>query len=173
VEINVDPRTTSRRTFLGLAMGVPLAGALAACGSSGPSSSTSSGSAGAAGSGASYWYLTGQPGEGIRKGAVDRFNAANASTQIAQTAFQNDAYKTKIKTALGAGQAPTIIWGWGGGGLKSYVDASQVEDLTSWFSDNAAVKDKLFPSSFGAATVGGKIYAMPCETVQPSVRYYN
>ncbi|WP_235506361.1 MULTISPECIES: extracellular solute-binding protein [unclassified Terrabacter] len=169
----MDPRTTSRRTFLGLAMGVPLAGALAACGSSGPSSSTSSGSAGAAGSGASYWYLTGQPGEGIRKGAVDRFNAANASTQIAQTAFQNDAYKTKIKTALGAGQAPTIIWGWGGGGLKSYVDASQVEDLTSWFSDNAAVKDKLFPSSFGAATVGGKIYAMPCETVQPIVLYYN
>ena len=129
----MDPRTPSRRTFLGLAVGVPLATALAACGSSGPSSSTASGSAGAAGSGASYWYLTGPPGEAIRKGAVDRFNAANASTQIAQTAFQNDAYKTKIKTALGAGQAPTIIWGWGGGGLKSYVEASQVEDLTSWF----------------------------------------
>ncbi|WP_404389275.1 extracellular solute-binding protein [Humibacillus xanthopallidus] len=169
----MDPRTPSRRTFLGLAMGVPLAAALTACGSSGPSSSTASGSAGAAGSGASYWYLTGQPGEGIRKGAVDRFNAANSSTQIAQTAFQNDAYKTKIKTAIGAGQAPTIIWGWGGGGLKSYVDASQVEDLTSWFDENAAVKDKLFPGSFGAATVGGKIYAMPCETVQPIVLYYN
>ena len=154
-------------------MGVPLAAALTACGSSGPSSSTASGSAGAAGSGASYWYLTGQPGEGIRKGAVDRFNAANSSTQIAQTAFQNDAYKTKIKTAIGAGQAPTIIWGWGGGGLKSYVDASQVEDLTSWFDENTAVKDKLFPGSFGAATVGGKIYAMPCETVQPIVLYYN
>ena len=169
----MDPRTPSRRTFLGLAVGVPLATALAACGSSGPSSSTASGSAGAAGSGASYWYLTGQPQESIRKGAVDRFNAANPSTQIAQTAFQNDAYKTKIKTAIGAGQAPTIIWGWGGGGLKSYVDASQVEDLTSWFGENAAVKDKLFPSSFGAATVGGKIYAMPCETVQPIVLYYN
>ena len=50
VEINVDPRTPSRRTFLGLAMGVPWLAALAACGSSGPSSSTASGSAGAAGS---------------------------------------------------------------------------------------------------------------------------
>ncbi len=59
--------------------------------------------------------------------------------------FQNDAYKTKIKTALGAGQAPTIIWGWGGGGLKSWVDASQVEDLTAWFSENAAVKDRSSP----------------------------
>jgi raffinose/stachyose/melibiose transport system substrate-binding protein len=66
-----------------------------------------------------------------------------------------------------------MIWGWGGGGLKSYVEASQVEDLTDWFSQNAAVKDKIFPSSFGAATVNGKIYAMPIETVQPIVLYYN
>src|SRR6476469_753158 len=91
-EINVDPRTTSRRTFLGLAMGVPLAGALAACGSSGPGRgpAASGSGGGAAGSGASYWFITSQPGEGIRKGAVDRFNAANPSTPIAQTAFQND-----------------------------------------------------------------------------------
>ena len=89
------------------------------------------------------------------------------------TTFQNDAYKTKIKTAIGAGQAPTIIWGWGGGGLKSYVEAGQVEDLTSWFGENADVKNRLFPSSFGAATVDGKIYAMPAETVQPIVLYYN
>src|SRR5690606_11873731 len=28
-------------------------------------------------------------------------------------------------------------------------------------------------SSFGAATIDGKIYAMPCETVQPIVLFYN
>jgi raffinose/stachyose/melibiose transport system substrate-binding protein len=104
---------------------------------------------------------------------VKRFNQANSGTQIKYTEFQNDAYKTKIKTAIGAGQAPTIIWGWGGGGLKSYVDAGQVEDLSSFFAENVALKDKLFPSSFGAATVGGKIYAMPAEAVQPIVLFYN
>jgi raffinose/stachyose/melibiose transport system substrate-binding protein len=104
---------------------------------------------------------------------VNRFNEANADAKIEKTTFQNDAYKTKIKTAIGAGQAPTIIWGWGGGGLKSYVDAGQVEDLTSWFSENAEVKDRLFPSSFGAATVNDKIYAMPAETVQPIVLFYD
>ncbi|MEV7967955.1 extracellular solute-binding protein [Sphaerisporangium sp. NPDC088356] len=171
----MEPRTTSRRTFLSLSMGLPLGAALAACGTSGPASPGGGSSSGGGGGGgkASYWYITGQPGEGVRTSTVERFNKANPSTQIAATTFQNDAYKTKIKTAIGAGQAPTVIWGWGGGTLRSYVQAGQVEDLTSWFSENAAVKDRLFPSSFGAATIDGKIYAMPCETVQPIVLFYN
>jgi raffinose/stachyose/melibiose transport system substrate-binding protein len=164
--------TISRRNFLSLGVGAGAAAALAACGSSGPSTGGGNSGGGGAGS-ASYWFLTGQPGEGIRQGTVDRFNQANPNAKIQATTFQNDAYKQKIKTAIGAGQAPTIIWGWGGGGLKSYVDAGQVEDLTDWFGQNAAVKDKLFPSSFGAATVNGKIYAMPAETVQPIVLFYN
>ncbi|MET3807104.1 raffinose/stachyose/melibiose transport system substrate-binding protein [Nakamurella sp. UYEF19] len=177
----MDSNLTSRRSFLTLALAGAGAGLLSACGgTSGPSAAGTGGAAASAGAGggaatgtASYWYLTGQPGEGIRTNTVKRFNTANPTTQIQPTTFQNDAYKTKIKTAIGAGQAPTVIWGWGGGGLKSYVDAGQVEDLTSYFSENPAVKSRLFPSSFGAATVGGKVYALPCETVQPIVLYYN
>jgi raffinose/stachyose/melibiose transport system substrate-binding protein len=166
----VDRTTISRRSFLSLAGGAGAAAALAACGSSGPGTS----GGGGGGSGAStYWYLSGAPGEGIRTNTVKRFNTANPNSKITGTTFQNDAYKTKIKTAIGAGQAPTIIWGWGGGGLKSYVEAGQVEDLTDWFSQNGAVKDRLFPSSFGAATINGKIYAMPAETVQPIVMFYD
>jgi len=161
---------TSRRTFLSLAMGLPAGAALAACGTSGPSGS---GTGGGGGAKASYWYLTTQPQEGIRVDAVKRFNEANPNGQITATGFQNDAFKTKIKTAIGAGQAPTIIWGWGGGTLRSYVQAGQVDDLTSWFTENPAVKSRLFASSFAAATVDGKIYATPCETVQPIVLFYN
>ncbi|MFJ6858030.1 extracellular solute-binding protein [Streptomyces werraensis] len=154
----------SRRTLLGLAAAVPVSAALAACGgSSGPGK----------GGAATYWYLNGQPQEGVRAGAVDAFNKAHPDTQIEDTTYQNDAYKTKIKTAIGAGQAPTVIWGWGGGTLRAYAEAGQVEDLTPWFDENPDVKKGLFPSSFGAATVDGKIYAMPCETVQPIILYYN
>src|SRR6185503_15115360 len=148
-----------------------------ACGSSGPTQAGAGGgggNAGSAGSGtATYWFLSGPPGEAIRQASVNRFNQANPNTKIKATTFQNDAYKAKIKTAIGAGQAPTIIWGWGGGGLKSYVQANQVEDLTSWFDQNPDVKSRLFPSSFGAATISGKIYAMPSEAVQPIILYYN
>ncbi|WP_433363606.1 extracellular solute-binding protein [Streptosporangium sp. CA-115845] len=169
----MESTTPSRRTFLTLSMGIPLGAALAACGTSGPTAAGGGGAGGGGGTKATYWYLAVQPQEGVRTRAVERFNKANPNGQITTTILQNDAYKTKIKTAIGAGQAPTIIWGWGGGTLRTYVQAGQVEDLTPWFDQNAAVKDRLFPSSFGAATIDGKIYAMPCETMQPIVLYYN
>ncbi|MFG1946398.1 extracellular solute-binding protein [Nonomuraea sp. NPDC048826] len=156
-----------------MSMGLPLGAALAACGTSGPGSTGGGGASGGGGAKASYWFLSTEPQEGVRRRTAERFNQANPNGQLEFTTFQNDAFKTKIKTAIGAGEAPTIIWGWGGGGLRSYVQAGQVEDLTSWFDENAAVKDKLFPSSFGAATVDGKVYAMPCETMQPIVLYYD
>jgi raffinose/stachyose/melibiose transport system substrate-binding protein len=171
----VDPKTTSRRKFLGLALGAPVAGAaLAACGGSGPSQTGTGGGNGGGGSGAAtYWFLTGQPQQGVREDTVKRFNSANSGSKIGTTEFQNDAYKTKIKTALGAGQGPTIIWGWGGGTLGEYVKNGQVVDLTDWFASNPDQKSRRFPASFDAATVNGKVYALPAETVTPILFYWN
>ena len=170
----MDPTTPSRRTFLSLALGTPLAGAaLAACGSSGPSTGGSASSSGGAAKGtATYWTLSGQPQQGIREQAVTAFDKTGSSSVKIST-FANDAYKTKIKAAIGAGQQPTLIWGWGGGGLKDWVTAGAVDDLTPWFNQNAALKNQIFPSAFGAATIDGKIYAMPVETVTPILFMYN
>lgn len=148
-----------------MAAAVPVAGALAACGgSSGP---------GQGGDGtASVWILTGAPGEAIRTDSVETFNDSGDG-ELELTAFQNDAFKTKIRTAIGANQAPTIIWTWGGGGLRDYVKNDQVEDLTSWFEENSDYQDSLFSSAFAAATVDDAIYAVPCENVSPIVMFYN
>jgi raffinose/stachyose/melibiose transport system substrate-binding protein len=172
------PRT-SRRTFLGLAAGSALgAFGLSACGTSGPAQpggAAASGSApaggGAAGA-ATMWSLSGQPNQGIRQTSVDAFNKLGKGT-VKVTFFQNDPYKQKIRTAVGAGQAPTIIYGWGGGILGSYAAANQVEDLTSWLSENAAFKDQFIPAVWKAATIDGKIYAVPIQNTQPIVMYYN
>jgi raffinose/stachyose/melibiose transport system substrate-binding protein len=162
----VDQIRISRRSFLALAMAAPIgASALAACGTAGPGQ--------ARGGEASIWLLTGQPQEGIRTAGVDAFNVAHPDGRLTTTLFQNDAYKTKIRTAIGADQAPTIIWTWGGGGLRDYVRAGQVEDLTDWFAQNPELKDKRFATAFAAATVDGRIYAVPCENVSPIVLYYN
>jgi raffinose/stachyose/melibiose transport system substrate-binding protein len=131
--------------MLGLAASVPVSMAFAGC-------TSGSGSGG----GASYWFLSGQPQEGIRAGAVERFNKANPDTTIETTTFQNDAYKTKIKTAIGAGQAPSIIWGWGRRDAAHLRRGRAGRGLTSWFDENSEVKDKLGPFSFGPATVNGR-----------------
>jgi raffinose/stachyose/melibiose transport system substrate-binding protein len=169
---------TSRRTFLGLAAGSALgAFGLSACGTSGPAQpgGAASGSApaggGAAGA-ATMWSLSGQPNQGIRQTSVDAFNKLGKGT-VKVTFFQNDPYKQKIRTAVGAGQAPTIIYGWGGGILGSYAAANQVEDLTSWLSENATFKDQFIPAVWKAATIDGKIYAVPIQNTQPIVMYYN
>jgi len=118
------------------------------------------------------WALSGQPNQDIRKNSVDAFNKMGNGT-IKVTFFQNDPYKAKIRTAVGAGQAPTLIFGWGGGILKSYSDAGQVDDLTSWLNENSALKDKFLPSTWKAATIDKKIYAVPSTTTAPIVLYYN
>ncbi len=169
------PRT-SRRSFLGLAAASVLGAAgLSACGTSGPAqtggASASGGASGAAGS-ATMWALSGEPNETIQSNAVKAFNGLGKGN-VAVTFFQNDPYKTKIRTAIGAGQAPTLIHGWGGGILKSYADASQVDDLTDWLGQNADFKNKFVPSTWGAATFDDKIYAVPKDTTQPVVLYFN
>jgi raffinose/stachyose/melibiose transport system substrate-binding protein len=168
---------TSRRTFLGLAAGSALgAFGLSACGTSGPAqpgaAASGSAPAGGAAGAATMWALSGQPNQNIRQASVDAFNKLGKGT-ITVTFFQNDPYKAKIRTAVGAGQAPTIIFGWGGGILKSYADADQVEDLTSWLGENPDFKDKVLPSTWRAATFDNKIYAVPMQTTQPIVMYYN
>ncbi|MCD2497690.1 extracellular solute-binding protein [Microbacterium nymphoidis] len=161
---------SSRRIRLAAAVAASaMALSLAACGTSGPTGSGGGSATGAA----TMWALSGQPKEGLRQDTVDAFNKTNPDEKLEVTFFQNDAYKTKIRTAIGAGQAPTLIYGWGGGTLKAYADAGQVEDLTSFFADNPEVKDRLFPGSFGAATIDDKIYAMPIQDVQPIVLFYN
>jgi raffinose/stachyose/melibiose transport system substrate-binding protein len=41
---------------------------------------------------------------------VNAFNEANPDSPLASSSFQNDAFESTIRTAIGADQAPTIIW---------------------------------------------------------------
>ncbi len=159
----------SRRSLIAAGLGVTAVGALSACGTSGPSSSGSA--SGGAGS-ASMWGLSGQPNQGILQNSVDAFNKMGEGT-VSVTFFQNDAYKQKIRTAVGAGQAPTLIYGWGGGILKGYADAGQVMELTDWVNSNTSWKDTFVDSTWASGTFGGKIYAVPTNNTQPVVMYYN
>ena len=129
--------------------------------------------AGGADSGASgavtLWGITSDQDEILEPSLAD-WNAAHAATPIKASYFEGEAYKTKIRTAIGAGSGPTLIYTKGGGTLQSYVDAGKVADLSADFPDAAK---RFLPSSLQPVTVKGAIYGIPMKAVAPVVLYYN
>lgn len=148
---------------------------LAACGGGvQPGEATDTGDSGdtnaASGGGASAWGLTGGVHEQLWSASFDWWNEDNPEQPFDVEWFANDAYKEKIRTAVGAGNAPTLIFGWGGGGLKEYVDNGNVVDITDGTTE---VIDRVIPSVADGGIVDGQVYAVPNGQSQPVVLYYN
>lgn len=156
-----SPRGRKARTLIAAtAATAALVAALTGCSSSGT---------GAKSGPATLWALTGDQSSVVEP-AVKAWNSAHPDQKINAQYFANDAYKTKIRTAVGAGQAPTIIYSWAGGTLDSYVKAGKVADLTS---DVSSVKDKYNKSVFDLGVVDGKTYAVPMDPSYPVMLYFN
>lgn len=127
------------------------------CGSAGPGSKSD---------GVSAWALTGAFEPAFRTS----FESAKINGQF----FGNDAYKQKIRSAVGADQAPTLIWSWGNGGmLKSWVDAGKIYDLSPDVQANPKLTSRYLPSVMKAGQLNGKTYALPNNAVQPVILFYN
>lgn len=154
----------SRRTVLGALAGAAVAGGLTACGGG-----TRPGG-GAGGSDASAWGLSGGTAEQTFRDSFESWNKGNPDKKVAIEFFANDAYKEKIRTAIGSSQAPTLIYSWSGATLADYVANGKVEDLTEHTKD---VQGKLIGSVLGSGTIDGKVYALPNNNTQPVVFYGN
>jgi raffinose/stachyose/melibiose transport system substrate-binding protein len=158
-------RRSIMRTVVASIVTVGVIGGAAAC-SSGDSSSGD-----AASTGVSVWATSGT--DEVLGDAQTRWNADNSATPLDIQFFENDPYKSKLRTAISAGEGPTVFSGWGGGGLKTYVDAGEVESLQAAFDAAADLRERIFPSVLAGATIDGEIYGTPYNGVQPVVIYYN
>ncbi|MCZ0984823.1 extracellular solute-binding protein [Streptomyces diastatochromogenes] len=143
-----------------------LALTVTACGSSGRT--TGSGS----GDGTLVWALT-QGSEATFRASATEWNKAHADSKVDYQFFQNDPYKQKLRTAVGAGNGPVLFENWGGGALADYVKAGKVADLTPDLDKNPEWKNRIFPSVLKSATIDGKVYGVPVNGVQPVVLYFN
>ncbi|WP_371664636.1 extracellular solute-binding protein [Streptomyces sp. NBC_00280] len=143
-----------------------LALTLTACGSSGRTAGGSSGD------GALAWALT-QGSEATFRASATEWNKEHPDSRINYQFFQNDPYKQKLRTAVGAGNGPVLFENWGGGGLKTYVDAGKVADLTADLNADPEWKNRIFPSVLESTTFDGKTYGVPVNGVQPVVLYFN
>ncbi|MHB1063320.1 MAG: extracellular solute-binding protein [Georgenia sp.] len=143
--------------------------ALAACGSATPGSSEGTGGGAAADGTASAWMLTGGAEPAFRA-QVEQWNADQPDKQLNVEWFANDAYKEKIRTAVGAGNSPTLIYSWAGGTLVDYVANDEVVDITAGTQDLLA---RTLPSIAANGQIDGKTYAVAFNPSQPVVLYYN
>ncbi|WP_327347011.1 extracellular solute-binding protein [Streptomyces europaeiscabiei] len=159
----MTPRMPSRVLITASAAALTLT--LSACGSGGR---TADGGA----DGTLAWALT-QGSEATFRASATEWNKEHPDSEITYQYFQNDPYKQKLRTAVGAGNGPVLFENWGGGGLKTYVDAGKVADLTPDLDANPAWKNRIFPSVLKSATFDGKVYGVPVNGVQPVVLYYN
>ncbi len=141
----------------------------AACGTSGPQES---GSAGGSGSTLHLWTLQNEGINQVQQDAVDRYNdSADATLEL--TTYVNDPYKSKLQTAIGSPNAPDIFYNWGGGNLQQYVESDQVADLTAALEAEPDVEEAFLPSVLDVGTIGGSVYGIPMQGVQPVSFFYN
>ncbi|QSO54093.1 extracellular solute-binding protein [Alicyclobacillus curvatus] len=107
------------------------------------------------------------------KDQTTAFNKANPNITVTPEFFQNNPYKNKLRIALGAGNPPDIFYNWGGGPLQTYVNNGDVLNLTPYLNADPAWKNRFLSSSFGLATVNGKIYGIPVFGLGAEILYYN
>lgn len=120
-----------------------------------------------------FWHIqnTGTGPETIQQ-AVDRYMADNPGVTVEVVPMQNDPYKTRIRTAMGAGDPPCVFPSWGGGPLYEYVQAGQVLDLTDYMNADNYL-ERFVPASLSNVTFDGKIWGVPVENTAIAVFYYN
>lgn len=123
---------------------------------------STSGSSGAAGSSKvtlNYWHIyTTEPQKTMVADIIKKWNAKNPNIQINAVATENDAYKTKIKTAISANEAPDICYSWTQGFMQPFVEAGKILDLDSYLNDGT--KDKMLSGALDTVTFNNKVYGL-------------
>jgi len=102
--------------------------------------------------------------------AIADYEAAHPNVTIVHETFENESYKTKIKSAVAANELPDIFYTWGGGFSKSFVESGKVYAIDDYYTDE--YKAQLSTAALGNATYDGKLYGVT-YTTPISLLYYN
>jgi raffinose/stachyose/melibiose transport system substrate-binding protein len=162
----------SRRTFLEVVGGAAPTTTLTGCFGVGSSQSTGTAAGGGRGT-VEVWDIRTGNEQKVVQAAVAAYNTAQKAATAHVDFFENDPYKQKLQVAMGAKNPPDVFFGWGGGILKSYVDAGDVYDLTPDLNADPTWKNKFFPSVLSNAAFNGKYYGIPNAGMQTELFFYN
>ncbi|MDP4090495.1 MAG: extracellular solute-binding protein, partial [Bacillota bacterium] len=116
------------------------------------------------------WTSDTDPNKKNIQDIVKDWNSANPNIQIEEEGTENEAYKTKIKTAIAANDAADIFVTWGAGFSKPFVDAGKILQLDKYMEDGT--KAKLNTGSLTYLTYDNKVYGLP-YTTDAAIFYVN
>lgn len=102
--------------------------------------------------------------------AIAQFEEAYPNIKVELDMNEAEAWKTKIKTAVAANEAPDVFYYNAGGLLKSFVDAGKVLPLNDYLDDE--VMSRLVEGTLTNMSFDGKVYGMP-YTLACSIMYCN
>ncbi|MCG8499286.1 MAG: extracellular solute-binding protein [Firmicutes bacterium] len=110
----------------------------------------------------SLWHLSNSDSDTnkiVKENAIKTFQEQNQNVELEVDTVENESYKTKIKTAIAANEAPDVFFVWGAGFAKPFVDAGKVLPIDEYLKDGT--KDKLLPGTLANFTYDGKVYGLP------------
>lgn len=101
-----------------------------------------------------------------RKSALDeivrRFEEKNPDIKVSVNNVEPDAYKTKIRVAIGSGEPPDIFFVWSGEWLHNFVRGGNVLPITEALDADEGAWRKLIPGdALRYYSFGGKTYGIP------------
>ncbi len=102
--------------------------------------------------------------------AIKDFEDANPGVKIVHETFENEAYKTKIKTAVSGNNLPDLFYTWGGGFSKPFVESGKVLAIDKYYTGE--YKEQLSEAALTYSTYNGKIYGST-YTTPVSALFYN
>jgi raffinose/stachyose/melibiose transport system substrate-binding protein len=77
-----------------------------------------------------WWHIsTAEKDAANWQALADQYMAENPNVQVEVTVLENDAFKTRLTTAMQAGDPPDLFQSWGGGVLRAYADAGLVRNI--------------------------------------------
>ena len=101
--------------------------------------------------------------------AIKDFESSHPGVKVVHETFENESYKTKIKSAVAANELPDVFYTWAGGFSQPFVDSGKVLDLTSYYGN---YKEDLSEAAVANITYDGKVYGSTIVT-PVSAMWYN
>lgn len=99
----------------------------------------------------------------IIEDSVKEYHEMHPNVTIVQEGVEGEQYKTKIKTAFAAGEAPDISYMFSGGSfVKPYIDAGYLLPIDDYVSQDTL--DNVLPGMLSGCTFDDKLYTLPTIT---------